>query len=102
MNELYRTSQVGQQTTVANNSLLAERATGFEFGAEFAPMQFGKRELGKLRATYFWTEVNRPISAVLLSQTGTTQLLERQNLGQIRSRGVMLEGQRATWRGIEA
>ena len=32
LNELYRTSQVGQQTTLANASLLAERATGFEFG----------------------------------------------------------------------
>ena len=41
MNELYRTGQVGQQTTLANNSLLAERATGFEFGGEFAQMRVG-------------------------------------------------------------
>jgi hypothetical protein len=33
--------------------------------------------VGRLRATYFWTEVNRPISAVVLSQTATTQLLQR-------------------------
>jgi outer membrane receptor protein involved in Fe transport len=102
MNELYRTSQVGQQTTIANNSLLAERATGFEFGAEFAPVRAGGREAGRLRATYFWTEVNRPISAVLLSQTATTQTLQRQNLGQIRSRGVMLEAQSAAWHGVDA
>jgi outer membrane receptor protein involved in Fe transport len=100
MNELYRTSEVGQQTTIANNSLLAERATGFEFGAEFATMRAGGHELGQLRATYFWTEVNRPISAVLLSQTATTQLLQRQNLGQIRSRGLMIEAQSASWRGL--
>src|SRR6185437_8288384 len=87
MNELYRTSQVGQQTTIANNSLLAERATGFEFGAEFAQMRARSHELGRVRTAYFWTEVNRPISAVLLSQTATSQLLQRQNLGQIRSRG---------------
>jgi outer membrane receptor protein involved in Fe transport len=102
MNELYRTSQVGQQTTIANNSLLAERATGFEFGAEFAQMRAGGHELGRMRATYFWTEVNRPISAVLLSQTPTSQLLQRQNLGQIRSRGVMVEAQSAMWRGFDA
>ncbi len=96
MNELYRTGQVGQQTTLANDALLAERATGFEFGGEV-----GGR-VGRLRATYFWTEVNRPISAVELSQTATTQLLQRQNLGQIRSRGVMVEGQTATWRGLDA
>jgi outer membrane receptor protein involved in Fe transport len=102
MNELYRTSQVGQQTTIANNSLLAERATGFEFGAEFAPMRARGRGIGQLRTTYFWTEVNRPISAVLLSQTATTQLLQRQNLGQIRSRGMMVEAQSARWRGFDA
>ena len=102
MNELYRTSQVGQQTTIANNSLLAERATGFEFGAEFAQMRAMNHELGRMRAAYFWTEVNRPISAVLLAQTATSQLLQRQNLGQIRSRGVMVEAQSAMWRGFDA
>jgi len=96
MNELYRTGQVGQQTTLANDALLAERATGFEFGGE----EVGR--LGRLRATYFWTEVNRPVSAVELSQTATTQTLQRQNLGQIRSRGVMVEGQTAAWRGLDA
>jgi outer membrane receptor protein involved in Fe transport len=96
MNELYRTGQVGQQITLANDALLAERATGFEFGGE----EVGRA--GRLRATYFWTEVNRPISAVELSQTATTQLLERQNLGQIRSRGAMVEGQTAEWHGLDA
>ena len=96
MNELYRTGEVGQQITEANDALLAERATGFEFGGE----EVGRA--GRLRATYFWTEVNRPISAVELSQTATTQLLQRQNLGQIRSRGVMVEAQTAGWRGLDA
>ncbi|QMV19198.1 TonB-dependent receptor [Granulicella sp. 5B5] len=95
MNELYSTGQVGQQITLANNSLLAERATGFEFGGEYAAA------LAHIRATYFWTEVNRPISAVELSQTPTTQLLQRQNLGQIRSRGLMLEAQTARWHSFD-
>ncbi|HEX4155638.1 MAG TPA: TonB-dependent receptor [Acidobacteriaceae bacterium] len=102
MNELYRTSQVGQQLTLANSSLLAERATGFEFGAEFARVRARGHDLGRLRATYFWTEVNRPISAVLLSETETTETLQRQNLGQIRSRGVMVEAQSTAWRGFDA
>jgi outer membrane receptor protein involved in Fe transport len=96
MNELYRTGQVGQQTTLANDALLAERATGFEFGGELTS------RAGHIRATYFWTEVNRPISAVLLSQTAATQTLQRQNLGQIRSRGLMLEAQTERWRGLDA
>ena len=44
--------------------------------------------------------MNRPVSAVLLSQTATTQTLQRQNLGQIRSRGLMLEAQTRAWRGL--
>ena len=102
MNELYRTGQVGQQTTLANPSLLAERATGFEFGGEFADIRRGGRDLGRLRASYFWTEVNRPISAIVLSQTATTQTLQRQNLGQIRSRGLSLEAGSAAWHSIDA
>jgi outer membrane receptor protein involved in Fe transport len=96
MNELYRTGQVGSQTTLANSALLAERATGFEFGGEW------QLRAARLRASYFWTEVNRPISAVLLSQTATTQTLQRQNLGQIRSRGLSFEAQSARWRGLDA
>jgi outer membrane receptor protein involved in Fe transport len=96
MNELYRTGQVGSQTTLANSSLLAERATGFEFGGELTGRP------GHLRASYFWTEVNRPISAILLSQTATTQTLQRQNLGQIRSRGLSLEAQSQRWHRLDA
>lgn len=104
MNELYRTGQVGQQTTLANAGLLAERATGFELGGEFGPLRGGGRgrDLGHLRASYFWTEVNRPISTVLLAQTAATQTLQRQNLGQIRSRGVSLEATGTRWRGLDA
>jgi outer membrane receptor protein involved in Fe transport len=98
MNELYRTGQVGSQTTLANNSLLAERATGFEFGASLPVVQ----RYASVHASYFWTEVNRPISAILLSQTATTQTLQRENLGQIRSRGLMLEARSRQWHQLDA
>ena len=98
MNELYRTGQVGQQVTLANANLLAERATGWEAGGEWT-----RAGLGHVRAVYFWTEVNRPISAVLLSQSSSgAQTLQRQNLGQIRSRGVMVEAQTETQHGFDA
>jgi len=101
MNELYRTGQVGSQTTLANDALLAERATGFEAGVE------AQSRVGHLRATYFWTAVNRPITTVLVSQVVTNQVivsqtLQRQNLGQIRSDGLMVEAQSARWRGVDA
>ena len=101
MNELYRTGQVGSQTTLPNNALLAERATGFEFGAALETRAL------RLRATYFWTEVNRPITTVLISQTpappapALTQTLQRENLGQIRSDGLMLEAQSASWHSLD-
>ena len=86
MNELYRTGQVGQETTLANSQLLSERATGWEAGATYAsPTNFLA-----LSATYFWTEINRPVSAVLLSSTPTSIKDMRENLGQILSQGTEL------------
>jgi outer membrane receptor protein involved in Fe transport len=96
MNELYRTGQVGSQTTLANNALLAERATGFETGVELST------RVAHVRATYFWTEVNRPITTVLVTETATTQTLQRQNLGQLRSDGIMLEAQTTRWHVLDA
>ncbi len=97
LNELYRTGQVAAQTTLANPALLAERATGYEFGGYTSVPRFAT-----VRATYFWTVVNRPISAVLLSQTGAAQTLQRQNLGQIRSRGLSVEAATPSLRGFTA
>jgi outer membrane receptor protein involved in Fe transport len=86
MNELYRQGQVGQQITLPNPDLMAERATGAEGGAL---LETG--EWGSVRASYFWTEVNRPIAAVTLSSTPTSTLLKRENLGQLTSTGLSLE-----------
>ncbi len=88
MNELYRTGQVGQEITLANASLNSERATGFEVGTQLTIPT--RRLPATLQATYFWTEINRPVSAVLVSQTATTITNQRQNLGQIRSDGLEL------------
>ena len=86
MNELYRQGQVGQQITLANPGLRAERATGFEFGA-----LTGAGRFGSLRGSYFWTQVNRPVAAVTLSSTPTSTLLMRENLGQLTSKGLTAE-----------
>jgi outer membrane receptor protein involved in Fe transport len=98
-NELYRTGQVGQQTTLPNPDLRSERATGWEAGLQEDWRRYGS----SLRASYFWTQVNRPITALTLSVTPTSELLMRENLGQIESRGVSLDYalQPAAWMGIE-
>jgi outer membrane receptor protein involved in Fe transport len=86
-NELYRTGQVGQQVTLPNSNLRSERATGWETGFQAeAP-----RLASTVRASYFWTQVNRPITALTLSVAPTQTILQRENLGQIESRGVSLD-----------
>lgn len=86
-NELYRSFQVGQQVTKANPNLKSERATGWESGVQMNLNRIGST----VRASYFWTQVNRPISALTLSTTPTSELLQRNNLGQIESRGISLD-----------
>ncbi len=86
-NELYRTGQVGQQTTLPNPNLRSERATGWETGFQANLPRWDSM----LRVSYFWTRVNRPITALTLSTTPTSTLLQRENLGQIESRGVSVD-----------
>lgn len=86
-NELYRTGQVGQQTTLPNPNLRSERATGWETGFQANV----PRWQSMLRMSYFWTRVNRPITALTLLTTPTSTLLMRENLGQIESRGVSID-----------
>jgi len=97
-NELYRTGQVGQQVTLPNNNLRSERATGWETGFQTDMQKIGST----LRVSYFWTQVNRPITALTLATTPTQTLLQRENLGQIESRGVSLDfaTQPARWIGL--
>ncbi len=98
MNELYRRGQVGQAVTLPNPNLLSERATGWETGLQ---LSLPARNT-VVRASYFWTEVNRPVTALTLSVTPTQILEQRENLGQIRSRGLSLdyESQPLSWLSI--
>ncbi|MGB6690102.1 MAG: TonB-dependent receptor [Terracidiphilus sp.] len=84
-NELYRSTQVGNQLTLPNGSLSSERATGWETGLA------SQWNWGTIRTSYFLTQVNRPITAVFTNQTSSPMLLKRENLGQIESRGVAID-----------
>src|SRR6201996_5849766 len=88
-NELYRNGQVGQELTLHNTSLRSERATGWETGVVLTPTGWN----ATVRASYFWTIVNRPITALTISTTPTSITKQRANLGQIASRGVGLDGE---------
>ena len=84
-NELYRATQVGNELTLANGNLKSERATGWEAGLATS------REWGTIRASYFLTQVNRPITALTTNANSSPILLIRENLGQIESRGLSLD-----------
>ena len=90
-NELYRPTQVGNKLTYPNPALLSERATGWEAGLAT------EWRWGTIRSSYFLTQVNRPITAVTLTPKtvtpGSPILLQRENLGQIESRGVAVDFQ---------
>jgi outer membrane receptor protein involved in Fe transport len=96
MNELYRTGQVGQETTQANAQLDSERATGWEVGAHFAPPAAPLT----LTANYFGTVINRPVSAVLVSTTATSIINKRENLGRVVSQGFELHSEIRPGRAI--
>jgi outer membrane receptor protein involved in Fe transport len=84
-NELYRSTQVGNELTTPNGNLLSERATGWEAGIAT------ERHWGTVRASYFLTQVNRPIVAVTINPNSSPILLMRENLGQIESKGLSLD-----------
>ncbi len=84
-NELYRSTQVGNMLTSPNFSLLSERATGWEAGVATEGVW------GIVRASYFLTQVNRPIVAVTINPNSSPILLMRQNLGQIESKGLSVD-----------
>jgi len=96
-NELYRSTQVGNQLTLPNGMLLSERATGWETGLA------SEWRWGTIRSSYFLTQVNRPITAVPLDLTSSPQTYKRENLGQIESRGVALDFELAprSWMSVD-
>ena len=97
-NELYRTGQVGQQITLPNPALRSERATGWETG--FVLQTLPPQTV--LRTSYFWTRVDRPITALTLIVTPTSITKQRENLGRIESRGLALDGTTQPWSWLTA
>jgi outer membrane receptor protein involved in Fe transport len=93
-NELYRSTQVGNQLTLPNGKLLTERAAGWETGLA------SEWHWGSIRSSYFLTEVNRPIDAVTTNPNSSPIMLMRENLGQIESRGVSLDYELAPLRWL--
>lgn len=87
LNELYRAFRVGNVLTRANENLQAERLTGAEATAIF------RADGLRVKLTYFWARVYRPIANATLSVTPSLITRQRQNLGRTRSQGLQLDGE---------
>ena len=96
-NELYRSTQVGSLLTLPNNNLRSERATGWETGVAM------QQHWGTVRTSYFWTRVNRPITALTTNPNSNPIQLVRENLGRVESRGVSadIEMQPLPWMTVQ-
>jgi outer membrane receptor protein involved in Fe transport len=86
LNELYRSFRVGDVVTLANDRLEAETLVGREIGVKTEP---GRRV--RADATLFSMNVEGTIANVTIRTEPDLITRERQNLGEIRSRGVELD-----------
>lgn len=87
LNELYRAFRLGNVLTLANSNLGAERLRGVEGGVTVGsgPVY--------ARATYFWNTIHDAVGNATLSITPALITRQRQNVGDLLSRGVELEVQ---------
>ncbi len=81
LNELYRGFRVGAIVTLPNAGLAPEHLTGVEAGVSVT------RRRVSLRTTGWWSRLDEPVVNV----TTAPQERQRQNIGQVRGRGVEAE-----------
>ena len=86
LNELYRQFRVGAVTTLANESLGAERLRSVEAGVRLTP-----QPSMLVRAAWFDNALTDAVSNVTLTTSGNNILQQRQNLGLTRVRGVQAD-----------
>ena len=87
-NELYRTGTVGKRSP---KPIPTCARSGPQDGRPDSAL--ATRYNTVLRASYFWTQVNRPITALTVSTTPTQIIEVRENLGQIENKGVSFDGE---------
>lgn len=87
LNELYRTFQVGNVVTLANERLVAESVEGVEAGF----LAGGPRL--SLRATAFRMHLGDTVANVTIDTRPGLITRERQNLGSVRSQGVEVDAE---------
>jgi outer membrane receptor protein involved in Fe transport len=87
LNELYRTSRVGNTLIESNPDLVAEHLTGGEAGVSVTG--FNRRL--EVRGTFFFDEIVDPIANVTLSSTSSLITRQKENLGRTNAPGVEID-----------
>ncbi len=87
LNELYRTSRVGNTLIESNPDLVAEHLTGGEAGVSV--MGWNRRL--EVRGIFFFNEIVDPIANVTLSSTSSLITRQKENLGRTNAPGVEID-----------
>jgi outer membrane receptor protein involved in Fe transport len=85
LNELYRDARIGNEVTLANESLGPERLTAGDGGI------LVHRGRLSLQATGFWAVLDDTITNVTVSTSPSLDIRQRQNADRMRSAGVEIE-----------
>lgn len=89
LNELYRSFRQGNVFTQNNPALVAERLTGAEGGVRQTLLS----DRLDLRGTFFWASVSDAIVNVTLNNQTSPIQRQKQNVGNILSTGINLDGE---------
>ena len=87
LNELYRTSRVGNKIIESNPELVAERLSGGEAGVTVS----GWNHRLEVRGSVFYNQIVDPIANVTLSSTPTLITTEKENLGRTNAPGFEID-----------
>jgi outer membrane receptor protein involved in Fe transport len=87
LNELYRTSRVGNKIIESNPDLVAERLSGGEAGVTVS----GWNHRLEVRGSVFYNQIVNPIANVTLSSTPTLITTEKENLGRTNAPGFEID-----------
>ncbi|MGA8037509.1 MAG: TonB-dependent receptor [Candidatus Acidiferrales bacterium] len=87
LNELYRTSRVGNKIIESNPDLLAEHLSGGEAGVTFS----GFDHRLEVRGVVFYNQIVDPIANVTISSTSTTITTMKENLGRTNAPGFEID-----------
>jgi outer membrane cobalamin receptor len=85
LNELHRTTQVGNDVTLANEMLTPERLRAGDAGVVYS------RGRASARITGFWSVLDDTITNVTIATSPTLNVRQRQNADKMRSAGVEFE-----------